>query len=519
MAINFELRSVSTKKNATSNLRCVVREHGINVKFPTDIEVNVHEYHKAFRKGASKQARNNYDASVEGTKVAAQKTTAKEQIIAAIADGLTSAHDIAERVRKALVLDDARAKAKEAEKLQTSCVLPYMDNFIEKMTKGEIKTAKKKNFDESTQNYYRNMRRYLGAYLNNNADLTFNDFTQDIADGFIAWLERHNIMVSTQKNILACVAAVTRRAWLAGLIDPSKVGVIDLWKMPTPDENEVRAEVALSQNEVDALWELSNNGTLNHVDQMVVDMTLAGIYSMQRFSDYSRFSKDMVISLDGRKFLHFLQDKTGVLVDVPLIGRLDKVMARNDYDFTMLDPKTKKWVSKVNYQTFGKHLRNILHDLSVNVPSLRDMEVTNLTHNEISMEDNFKSLLALKAKGKIKTASNEYYTLMRDTKIQIANGCMGTSYLWKRNAHGEVIKEKWSLVNSHVCRRTGITLALEQGILTDEQIRKISGHKTLKSFRKYDKRDAKKQNMNIFDALLRAEEKPQTKVLNMAVNQ
>lgn len=519
MAINFELRSISTKKNATSNLRCIVREHDINVKFPTDIEVSVHEYRKAYRKGASKQARNSYDETIEGSKVAAQKTTAKAQIIAAIADGLTSAHDIAERVRKALVYDDAKAKAKAADKLQTSCVLPYMDNFIEKMTKGEIKTSRKKNFDESTQNYYRNMRRYLGSYLNNNADLTFNEFTQDIADGFIAWLEHHNIMVSTQKNILSCVAAVTRRAWLAGLIDPSKVGVLDLWKMPTPKENEVRAEVALSENEVDALWDLSNNGTLNHVDQLVVDMALAGIYSMQRFSDYSRFSKDMVKEVEGRKFLHFIQDKTEVVVDVPLVGRLDKVMARNGYDFTMLDPKTRTWISKVNYQTFGKHLRNILHDLSANVPSLREMVVTNLTHNEISMEDNFKSLLALKAKGRIKTASNEYYVLMRDTKIQIANGCMGTQYLWKRNAHGEVIKEKWSLCNSHVCRRTGITLALEEGILTDDQIRKISGHKTLKSFRKYDKRDIKKQNANIFDALLRAEEKPQTKVLDLAVNQ
>lgn len=406
MAINFELRSISTKKNATSNLRCIVREHDINVKFPTDIEVSVHEYRKAYRKGASKQARNSYDETIEGSKVAAQKTTAKAQIIAAIADGLTSAHDIAERVRKALVYDDAKAKAKAADKLQTSCVLPYMDNFIEKMTKGEIKTSRKKNFDESTQNYYRNMRRYLGSYLNNNADLTFNEFTQDIADGFIAWLEHHNIMVSTQKNILSCVAAVTRRAWLAGLIDPSKVGVLDLWKMPTPKENEVRAEVALSENEVDALWDLSNNGTLNHVDQLVVDMALAGIYSMQRFSDYSRFSKDMVKEVEGRKFLHFIQDKTEVVVDVPLVGRLDKVMARNGYDFTMLDPKTRTWISKVNYQTFGKHLRNILHDLSANVPSLREMVVTNLTHNEISMEDNFKSLLALKAKGRIKTASN-----------------------------------------------------------------------------------------------------------------
>lgn len=33
MAINFELRSVSTRKNAASNLYCVYRENGLFVKF------------------------------------------------------------------------------------------------------------------------------------------------------------------------------------------------------------------------------------------------------------------------------------------------------------------------------------------------------------------------------------------------------------------------------------------------------------------------------------------------------
>ena len=38
-------------------------------------------------------------------------------------------------------------------------------------------------------------------------------------------MEDNSIMVSTQKNILACMAAVCRRAWNNGLIDPVKVGM------------------------------------------------------------------------------------------------------------------------------------------------------------------------------------------------------------------------------------------------------------------------------------------------------
>ena len=105
----------------------------------------------------------------------------------------------------------------------------------------------------------------------------------------------------------------------------------------------------------------------------------------------------------------------------------------------------------------------------------------------------------------------------RCVRIQVANGCMGTAYMYKRNGKGETIKAKWTLASSHLARRTGITLALEEGILTDDQIRKISGHKTLQSFKKYDKRDKKKQMDNIFDALQAAENTANNTTLSVAM--
>lgn len=510
MYITFVCRSQSKRPGAKGTIYAQIRskENNINmlVALPSSCKVTVSEWKKAHSKDATKNAVKKYNLSEEGKRISEQTAIAEAQIYTAIADGIKDGKGIARRIEDALMLDKTRKDAAEAERLRTSCFLPYFDKFIKKMANGEVKTSKRKNFDEGTQNYYKITRRYMGEFLSENNDITFNDLNTDLSDGFIAWMEEHNIMRSTQKNVLACIAAVCRRAWNAGLIEPSKVGVMDLWKMPTPDEDEVRAEVALSEEEVNALWNLSVSGKLTGLDALVVDVTLAGIYSMQRFSDYSRFSKDMIREIDGRKFLHFKQDKTENVVDVPLVGRLDAVMARNGYDFTQLDPKTREWTSKVNYQAFGKRLRNILQALSLTVPSLREMVTTNLTHNEIRMESHFQALLAMKEEGKIKTGSKDYYALLRDTKLQIANGCMGTKYLWQRNAKNEVIKPKFMLCNSHVCRRTGITMALDAGILTDDQIRRISGHRTLKAFRKYDKRDIRKVNSNIFDALQRAEE-------------
>lgn len=520
MAINFELKSVSQRKNATAPLYCSVREKEVRCKFRTDIMVSVADYAAAFHRGASQKARNAYNGSAEGIRVEAEKNVVRAQVMAAIAEGINDAAAIADRVRKVLVLNEANEKAAEAEKLSCSSVLPYMDNFIKKAEAGEIKNSRRKDFDPATLQHYRNLKRYFSKYIGeHNKYLTFDDITEDMADGFIKYMEDLHFMVSSMRDVLSCMAAICRRAWNAGLISPAKVGVTELWKMPTPKEEEMRATFALSDAEVDALWELSNSGKYKGMDLLVIDMTLAGIYSMQRYSDFSIFDKSMVRNVEGRKFLHFRQDKTDNVVDVPLVGRLDAVMARNDYDFTKLDPKTGKWVTKCKYQIFGKRLRKILCELSDEVPTLKEMLPTILSHGEIKMEKHFQELLKAKQEGKVKTASNDYYVLMRDTKIQIANGCMGTDYLWKRNGRGEVVKAKWTLVNSHVCRRTGITLALDHGFLTDDQIRKISGHKTLKAFRKYDKRDVRKVNANIYDALARAEAADRAKVVDMKIAQ
>lgn len=129
-------------------------------------------------------------------RVLSQKETVKAQVIAAIAYGLTTADEIGGRVHVALVLDDARKEAAEAARLQTSCVLPYMDRFIVKATKGEIKTARRKNFDASTIMYYKNLRRYFADFVSCNSNITFNELNNDIADGFVKSMEESVGMTS-----------------------------------------------------------------------------------------------------------------------------------------------------------------------------------------------------------------------------------------------------------------------------------------------------------------------------------
>lgn len=506
MAINFELKSISKSKTSKANLYIRVREGGISFRFRSPIEVSVYEYGRAYRKGASRMALNAYNSTHEGLRVSKQKETAKEQITLALSEGVTDCEAISKRVQDALLLDNARQTAKDAARLVESRIIPFIDDFVVRAQEGTVKTARKSDYNNSTIAYYKNTRRYLSEYFGEDRQgITFNEITGYLADGFVKFLEDENIMRGTIFHVLNCVTAICRRAWNLGLIKPEKVGILSLWKIPSPKEDEVKTEVALTKDEVEALWGLSCSGTLGAKDQMVVDVFLGGVYSMQRFSDYSRFSKDMIQEIDGRKFLHIKQDKTENYVDVPLLGRLEEVLRRNNYSFIKMDVKTREWVPKVTYNAFTKHLKIILRDLSKSVPSLTQSYVTPLTSKEIRMEKEFLELRKKNEKGQMKIGSLEYLTFRRCVRIQAANGCMGTAYMYQRNGKGETIKEKWALASSHLARRTGITLALEDGTLSDEQIRKISGHRTLQSFRKYDKRDKKKQLSNIFDALQAAE--------------
>lgn len=518
MAINFELRSVSKSKTAKANLYIRVREGGVSFRFRSPIEVSVSEYGRAYRKGASRMALNAYNSTPEGLNVARQKETAREQITLALSEGVTDCETISKRVQDALFLNDARQTAKDAAQLMESRVIPFIDDFVVRAQEGTVKTARKSDYNSATITYYKNTRRYLSEYFGEDRqDITFNELTGYLADGFVKFLEDNNIMRGTIFHVLDCVTAICRRAWNLGLIAPEKVGVLSLWKIPAPKDDEVKTEVALTKDEVDALWDLSCSGSLGAKDQMVVDVFLGGVYSMQRFSDYSRFSRDMIQEVDGRKFLHIKQDKTENYVDVPLLGRLNEVLRRHDYTFVKMDVKTREWVPKVSYDVMTKHLKKILRDLSNSVPSLRQAYVTPLTSKEQRMEKEFLVLMKKNQKGQIKIGSLEYGTFRRCVRIQVANGCMGTAYLYQRNGKGETTKEKWTLASSHLARRTGITLALEEGILTDDQIRKISGHKTLHSFKKYDKRDKKKQMDNIFDALQAAEKTANNTTLSVAM--
>ena len=81
--------------------------------------------------------------------------------------------------------------------------------------------------------------------------------------------------------------------------------------------------VYLTMDEVDRIWNLE----LTSVQEMKArDLFIVGVYTVSRFSDYSRISEQ---SIDSEGYIRIVHKKTGAVVHIPVSSRVRAVLDRN----------------------------------------------------------------------------------------------------------------------------------------------------------------------------------------------
>lgn len=106
--------------------------------------------------------------------------------------------------------------------------------------------------------------------------------------------------------------------------------------------------VYLTEAEVKAMYEKDLSET--PVLAKVRDIFLAGVYTAQRYSDYSRISKEMVKEENGVKYIELVQNKTGEKCLIPVRPELETILSR--YDYTL--PKSFEQKVNENIKTVGQ---------------------------------------------------------------------------------------------------------------------------------------------------------------------
>ena len=477
-----------TKREAgESPLYTKIRRNGMQMYICTGIRVDIQEWNKAQRSIA---AMRRYENTEEGAKVHDLQMKVTKAIDTLYAENKINTKEdkaIIEQALSAIVngtVEEIQQVAKVATARSRTTVLGFFDYFYAGISDGSIRHGNNSDYSPGTVVVWKAFGENLKEYCKK--DIPFEDIDKPFADRFTLYLQKQGYMPNTINKKVSCFRKLCNLAAMEGY---NKNAVsLRVWKDRTVKEIEKRAEIYLTDEEINAMYDMELTGE----NEIVRDIFLLGYFSCQRYSDYCKLREENFITYNKSGLITLTQKKTGKKVEVPIFDdRVYELCDKYHYEFPDID------VQKMNLK-----IKAVGAELSKTVPSFCEKYVTVLTSVEKRSENTYEKLLDKKAKG-IKFTENERKWFHKLDKLaKMRNG----SPLWERNKHGEVIRAKYELICSHTARRSGTTNLYKLGVLSDLELRSITGHESQKNFEGYIRIGISEQAQRVGDKIKAAME-------------
>lgn len=480
----------TTKVEGKAKLYTEIRRNGLRLIVCTGIVVTIKEWQKAQKSQASQTK---YATTAEGARVSAEIVKVSQAIDLLFTSGEITRKEDKVKIEQAIsdIVNveaiSAKQKAKEAKEQQRHRIVAYYEEFYEGINGGTIRTSKRgkkagNHFSEKTIQNWHSFGHILRAFCNE--DVTFEDINQGFADRFTWYVSNHGYMETTLNLWIGLFVQLCQMSAADGV--NNNVSSLKVWRRRTASQEEKKAAIYLTEEELNAMYSMKLSGT----KELVRDMFILGALTCQRFSDYTTLSRhNITTTANGTPVVKLTQQKTGTSVEVPIYdSRVLAIMEKHDYQFPY-----------ISLETFNLSLRRVCKELSQTVPSLAEKYVTQLSIHWRMKEQNY-------AKYCERIRTNGWNSLKKDEKVvykqmkEYAREHNG-SPLFERDEEGHIIKYKWELVTSHTARRSGITNLYRDGILSSRDIMSISGHKTEVVFNNYVKATASEKADDIFSKL------------------
>lgn len=389
-------------------------------------------------------------------------------------DALKVREEIAERKRRQKELEKQERIREQKE------ILNFYDYFFAGICDGTIRHGSNEVYSKSSIRIWKDFGKQLKAYCPKGT--TFDDITKPFADKFSVFLEQQGFMPKTVNKDVICFRKLCNLAAEEGV--NSNAVSLKVWKERTVRDNAKRAELYLTTEELDALYDMKLEG----VDDEIRDVFLLGVFSAQRISDYSHLSRsNFKVTSNGTPIISLYQQKTGNYVEVPYIDRrVDLICEKYDYKF----PSILK-------RDMNRRIKMILKKLAETVPSLMELNQTVLSCIELRKEKLYKEMCQKLENGeKLDAEQKKYYKKMKAYADE-HNG----SPLYMRDEEGHVLMHKYELIVSHTARRSALTNLYKTGLFNNREMMAISGHQSEKVFEKYIKVGVSEQADRIFQKM------------------
>ena len=475
------------RETGESPLYTKIRRNGMQMYICTGIRVDVQEWNKAQR---SLAAMRRYENTEEGAKVHDLQMKVTKAIDTLYAENKINTKEdkaIIEQALSAIVngtVEEIQQVAKVTTARSRTTVLGFFDYFYAGISDGSIRHGNNSDYSPGTVVVWKAFGENLKEYCKK--DIPFDDIDKPFADRFTLYLLKQGYMSNTINKKVSCFRKLCNLAAMEGY---NKNAVsLRIWKDKAVKEIDKRAEIYLTDEEIDAMYDMELTGE----NEIVRDIFLLGYFSCQRYSDYCKLREENFITYNKSGLITLTQKKTGKKVEVPIFDdRVYELCNKYHYEFPDID------VQKMNLK-----IKAVGAELAKTVPSFCEKYVTVLTSVEKRSEKTYEKLLDKKNKG-IKFTENERKWFHKLDKLaKMRNG----SPLWERNKHGEVIRAKYELICSHTARRSGTTNLYKLGVLSDLELRSITGHESQKNFEGYIRIGISEQAQRVGDKIKAARE-------------
>lgn len=449
----FFIRKQDEKNEiATLFFRVQNKKHKVDTLFSSQIRVNVAEWREALScpEKWMRHQRANFNlhdslnrielvvkSEVEG--MSFDKSHVEAEILAIANPKKAEAIMKAKREEEERQQEELRIKAeqerliKEGIDAERAKIWNFLNRFCEEIKSGARLNGHSRYAPGTVKAWF--SFRKLYDMFDKKHRFTWYQVDRAFVTKFLAFMEKHDYMVSAQNKYLVDLRAIVNYAYLDGIHDNDRA--MQYFSKKKIEDGDKAIEIYLTEAELQALYEMPLSGKQDEVR----DIFLVGCYTCQRVSDYNDIDKDcFTTTAKGTPVIRLVQKKT-----------------RNEVKIPIMNPNLRAICEKYAYNLpsvvdviLNRYIKDILKNLSESVPTLGKMVITKLTMKQKKLEE--------------------------DGKLVV-----------ERNDKGEVVMPRYACVTTHTARRSGITNMYLTHKYTIVQMMHVSGHKTQKTFMDYIK--------------------------------
>ena len=231
----------------------------------------------------------------------------------------------------------------------------YIDRFIREIQSGEKlynHNGKIARYRSGTIKNYKGFQSQFDEFQKaKNKKYGFKDIDLDFYDAFTRFFTHKNYSPNTTGRMIKTLKVFMRESRDEGLHNFTFTE-----QKAFKTIREKVDSIYLTEKEVKALYDMDLTSDPHF--ELARDVFLVGVYTAQRFSDYSRIRPENIRKLEnGSKVVDLIQTKTGIHVVIPVCPELDTIL--NKYSYSL---------PKIFEQKLNERIKKIAKKAKINDP-------------------------------------------------------------------------------------------------------------------------------------------------------